>query len=83
MGGILLNAAVGAMLWRPVETINIRPRVPSSTSKILPVPSLSARTPSANEQVVTPLIRDLSATREDFGASTILPEVRDATELTR
>lgn len=79
MGGILLNAAVGAMLWRPVETIDARPRALSSTTRaLLPVPSLSAKTPNtANEQSVTPLMQDAAAAaRYELEASAILPEVR-------
>lgn len=75
MGGILLNAAVGAMLWRPVEMMTVRRRAHSSTAKALPVPSLSAAAATANEQSATPLIQE-AAFRDEAEANAILPEVR-------
>ncbi|XP_028967901.1 uncharacterized protein LOC100903228 [Galendromus occidentalis] len=76
MGGILLNAAVGAMLWRPVETVNnVRGRTSSATAKTVPIPTLSAQASTANEKVSAPLIQDnVTATDDKLEAVAILPD---------
>lgn len=73
MGGILLNAAVGAMLWRPVEPTGLQGRRGASRGMSVgtrhPATTQGSAAPVAGDSTLTPLILDHAT------SNGVLPEV--------